>query len=180
MHLPVTALQIWKSFPLPSNLSHLRQGFSGQMSLQWDRPWYFTRPTLHGSKVLPCPCLSFAQWHRDINGVRPCLPSTTKASQMVVVQVSLFWLPMGKPSLYELHVGFFSLDVRRWFTVQVQGAQGQFCFCAKYSESGKSGWQESDVFTCRPPKMPVGRLQCLSPSPLRHEPANSRLTWMGG
>ena len=79
-----------------------------------------------------------------------------------------------------LHVGFFSLDVRRWFTVQVQGAQGQFCFCAKYSESGKSGWQESDVFTCRPPKMPVGRLQCLSPSPLRHEPANSRLTWMGG
>lgn len=101
MHLPVTALQIWKSFPLPSNLSHLRQGFSGQMSLQWDRPWYFTRPTLHGSKVLPCPCLSLAQWHRDINGVRPCLPSTTKASQMVVVQVSLFWLPMGKPSLYE-------------------------------------------------------------------------------
>lgn len=165
MHLPVTALQIWKSFPLPSNLSHLRQGFSGQMSLQWDRPWYFTRPTLHGSKVLPCPCLSFAQWHRDINGVRPCLPSTTKASQIVVVQVSLFWLPMGKPSLYETSdcmLDFFFGCPPVIYCPSTRSPR-TICFCAKYSESGKSGWQESDVFTCRPPKMPLGRLQCLIP-----------------
>ena len=68
MHLPVTTLQIWKPFlpfPLPSNLSHLRQGFSGQMALQWDRPWYLTRPTwLQSSSMSMSQLCTVAQGHR--------------------------------------------------------------------------------------------------------------------